>query len=345
MKQLGRVASFATITLALAGAGVVATPAAQAGLGEPTEPPPAYVLVLADRDSCQLASVDLGSGAVTVLSAAPSAEACADDLAVAPDGSVWGIGDGDDASLEAELIHYDATTGEVLTRTAIQGSFTESGLAFGGLAFDGAGTLYVQLVTDEPGCDGDAVCLYTADPTTAQASFVGAPGADFFATFFAFLAADCGASLRTIGFGALITGADTTGADTSWDAVVPAAPLSNTLNSYDKASGAMTTGGAFPDDLFVVGLDYFRTDGTLYALLAPRSVPIETSDPTTDATAAAGDVGTSAIEVSLYTVDPATVEVTLVAPLSEPDLNLGALAIAGTCPAPPPIELAPTFTG
>jgi hypothetical protein len=344
MHRIRRVASAALLTIAVTAAGLAAMPAAQAGLpeAEPTEPPAAYTIDGVDfPDGCALQRLDLGSGTVTPLPAAPSPEACVIDLAVAPDGSVWGIGPAptEGPFLPAFLTHFDADTGAVLSSTLFTGAFSEAQLRYGGLAFDSAGTLYAQLVTDEPGCDVDFVCLYTVDPSTAVATFVGTPGDDFAETFLAFLAADCGTAMETV-VPAIIDDAAT---DASWDGPTAADHGADSLASYDAATGALTQGPELvdPND-FVVGLDYFRTDGTLYALIAPRLLPGEESvEATVD------DVYASAFQVALYTVDPATAEVTLVAPLSDPEANIATLGIAGECPvpAPPPIVLEPTFTG
>ena len=48
--------------------------------------------VIAGDGSCDLATLDLVTGTLTDLPAASSAEACAIDLAAAPDGTVYGIG-------------------------------------------------------------------------------------------------------------------------------------------------------------------------------------------------------------------------------------------------------------
>jgi hypothetical protein len=224
----------------------------------------------------------------------------------------------------------------VVSSTSITGSFSSAFLQFGGLAFDGVGTLYAQLVTDEPGCDDSYVCLYTVDRSTAVATFVANPGDEYFETAVFTLAADCGASMLTVD--PTFTEADSI--ETSWDApAVSGHEDVDSLAAYDRATGLLSEVAHFADpDQFVVGLDYARADGTLFALLAPRLVPGEEG-------AAADDVYPAAFDVSLYTVDPATAAVSLVAPLSAPEANIATLGIAGTCPAPPPIVLEPTFTG
>jgi hypothetical protein len=334
MKRFRRVASVVTMTAVMAAAGLAAMPTAHAGLPE-AEPPAAYAITSADLlVSCALATVDLTDGTTTVLPAGGSAEACVDDLAVAPDGSVWGV---IEVNNVANLVRFDPATGAVLSTQPFTGVL-DPDLANGGLAFDGASTLYVQLVTDDPGCDGDAVCLYTVDRETAAATFVGNPGPDNFFTGMLFLGADCGASL--------VTGEAGEGAasvDASWDDGEPEALfLGLALSSYDKETGILTDGPLFPDDFSLAGLDYSRADGTLYAL------GVEGVEPVAEAEGG-GDVGAADVNASLFVVDPATADVTEVAALSEPNLNILTLGIAGECVVPPPppapLVLEPTFTG
>jgi hypothetical protein len=330
-----------TVVASLAVAGTAAMPAAHAGLSEATDPPAAYVVNGDDfPDECGIARLDLGSGDLEDLPVTSPETCSVGDLAVAPDGSLWGISDPSIKDLNVLLVEFDTTTGAVLSATPISGDFAETNIAIGGLAFDGAGTLYVQLVTDGPGCEETAVCLYTVDPTTAEATFVGNPAPDFEETLFAYLAADCGSSLLTT-----VPEIVAAGASTSWvePALLPGD--GNLLGSYDKASGALASDAELPEDQFAGGLDYSRGDGTLYALLTPVLAPV--TDDTTDAT---DDVGARLLNLSLYTVDPETGQVTLVTALSQPESNLAFLAIAGDCvapptPAPPPIVLEPTFTG
>ena len=344
MRKLRRLAAAATITTMVAVVGVATVPAANAGIeATPEAPPAAYTIVNASLLlSCRLATVDLTDGTTTPLPAGGSIEACVRDLAVGTDGSVWGIRQ---LQEPPPLVHFDPATGEVLSSVEITGDFTEADLVEGGLAFDAAGTLYAQLVTDEPACDAlDAVCLYTLDPATAVASFVGGPGAANEETTFAFLGADCVGNMVTTESSRQSSG----DAETAWNDV-EAELLFRRLDFVDPATGVVTDGSDFDTDFSLAGLDYDRVSGTLYALgtFEDVPIPIEESTDTTAATAAE-EVVPAEFEASLFIVDPATAAVTEVAPLSEPDLNVTTLAIGGTCPLPPepaPIVLEPTFTG
>ncbi len=337
MTGIRRVASVATITVAVAAASIAAMPAAQAGLEAPAEAPAAYAIggggVLAP--ACQLVTVDLSNGAVGTLGAPSSVEACAHDLAVAPDGSVWGIAEPSGAP-PALLVHFDPATGEVLSSTAITGDFPDASIAEGGLAFDAAGTLFAQLSTDA--CVG--VCLYTLDRDTAVATLVGGPGDDLLSSFMYYLGADCAGSMVTTEVSKGSNG-DAASAESDPTAQV----FGPTLASVDPATGLVTTGSAFQDDFDLAGLDYARADGTLYALGRVGPTPTGSTD---DTTAATGDVGAAAFDASLFVVDPETAGITEVTALSEPNLDISALGIAGECPVPPPpapVVLAPTFTG
>jgi len=136
----------------------------------------------------QLATVDFATGAVTPLPAAPSAEACAGDLAFAPDGTLYGLVQGSDETTGefAELVRFDTTSGAA-TVVGPFGPFTNSlggvfEIPFGGITFDGSGRLFALLgATNDPGfdpnCAVDALvwCLYRVDdPSQPQAStFLG----------------------------------------------------------------------------------------------------------------------------------------------------------------------------
>src|SRR5687767_6672484 len=151
--------------------------------------PLAYTTVF-DDGGCRIVTVDIATGTTTALSAAPDEEACVSDLAVGPDGRLWGIlqlQNGID--LDARLVEFDPATGAILGEGPITGNFTESGLAEGGIAFNSNDVMVVHIVTDEPGCDESYVCLYTVDPATRVATFVGNSGQ--FETEMFFLTADC----------------------------------------------------------------------------------------------------------------------------------------------------------
>ena len=343
MRTLRRLAATATITAMVAVVGVAAVPAANAGVAAtPEAPPAAYTIINASLLlSCTLASVDLTDGTVTALPAGGSAEGCVRDLAVAPDGTVWGVRQ---LQEPPALVQFDPVTGAVLSSDEITGSFDLVALEEGGLTFDAGGTLYVQLVTDEPGCDSDAVCLYTVDPATAVATFVGGPGAANEETSMDILAADCAGNAATTESSRAGGGETTSLAESDDD--VEAAELFRRLDSIDLTTGLVTDGPDFDEGFAVAGLDYDRVSGTLYAIGTFELNPVEES---TSSTTAATDVAPAEFDSSLFIVDPATAEVTPVAPPSDPNINITTLGIGGTCPVPEPVPapvvLEPTFTG
>jgi hypothetical protein len=326
-------------TVVVAGLASVALVAASAPGG--AAGPLGYVTVRGD--GCQLATVDASTGHVAVLPAAASSEACVDDLAVAPDGSVYGLIDFPDQNgTNATLVHFDQTSGAVTSTVPFSGSFTNSFTAHGGIAFDAAGTMYATFVTNEAGCStfgnqgdpGPIVCLYRIDPATAAATLVGPAGsADDFALVRMFwLAAPCSGSMATADQRGIDLSTDATAADpdAAFQEDVSAQDLGLGVAFVDPGTGAVTPAGAFPFGFDAVGLDYSRPDGTLYVL--GRQAVIEN-----------GAGAQAPLGVSIYTVDPATGTLTLVVALDEPRFDVENLALIGTCPVA--IELQPDFTG
>lgn len=280
---------------------------------------------------CDLATVDLTTGQLTDLPAAPSPEACAIDLAATADGTVWGIwGD----SFEGRGTGLQATSPALLVRYAADGTATtipitdpdgnSGGLAEGGIAVSPGGTVYVHMVTDNPGCDtgttpdttigpqyaGDSVCLFTVDPTTGTATIVGTTGL-FQTVFFALAWCD-----------GLLSIADTTG-NGEWV-------------TEDNSTGAVTIGA--PVDMLPAGYDC-GTGTPLYALVGEGNFLDGASAP-------------AATSVSVATVNPATGAATIVAPVSDQAVELIGLAVvpAAVTPTTPPPAVAadtvtPAFTG
>ena len=113
--------------------------------------------VIAGDGSCDLATLDLVTGTLTDLPAASSAEACAIDLAAAPDGTVYGIGYdfgpsaptatcGPGRRGRARFITY-AADGTATTTTIAVEDGTNGGMSYGGgIAVSASGTIYVHLV-------------------------------------------------------------------------------------------------------------------------------------------------------------------------------------------------------
>jgi hypothetical protein len=157
-------------------------PAPDAGVGPLTD----AVLPQQTDLVCALSSVDLTTGVVTLLPATPSQEACAGDLAFAPDGTLYGLlgGDGQGGTI-TELVRFDTTSGAATVIGQIGtflsfGGFNEAPL--GGITFDRLGRLFVEVGASpqgayDPQCQaaGSGFCLYRIpDPAQpAATTFVG----------------------------------------------------------------------------------------------------------------------------------------------------------------------------
>jgi len=128
---------------------------------------------------CQLAGIDLATGAVTPL-AHTGADACSSDIAETSDGRVFGIQQqpqGAGPSHTVHLLQYNTSTGAPTDLGQI-GTFGAVAPLFpiGGVTFDKAGNLFVEMIGEDPSCNGGSVCLYRVDATNpANATFVG-PG-------------------------------------------------------------------------------------------------------------------------------------------------------------------------
>ena len=143
--------------------------------------PTGFTTVLVGDVTCQLAQVDLSTGALTPFGPV-SANHCAVDLAFAPDGTLYGMVAGPERTspesplLFMQLVRFDTTTGAV----TVVGQITTFGFGVlsinaGGLAFDNTGTFYAQFASGDPNCSTTGqFCLYRVDPgNPAAATLVG----------------------------------------------------------------------------------------------------------------------------------------------------------------------------
>jgi hypothetical protein len=312
---------------------VVATTAGTVAVGATPAPaagPVGYTAVFVDG-GCRIATVDISTGATALLSAPAEPDACVNDLAFAPDGTLWGIGE---VGIGAELTRFDAATGAVLDTKGFTGDFSTAVIANGGIAFDAAGVLYVHLVTDQPRCDGVDTCLYTVDPATGATTFVGDSGQD--TNEMSFLTADCAGSMVTsqLSEDAFPEQAspetkdpqqESTPREGSPDDVnAQNGLLFQQLGHVDPNTGVVTRGAEFPELFDLLGLEYERETGVLYALgmeLLPVS-PVGVFD-----------------DIGVYVVDPATADITRVADFDDEIGFPQGLALPGAC------LLEVTFTG
>jgi hypothetical protein len=324
MRRISRKLAVITTFGVIAGViGFTATPAPAA--------PIAYTTL--STDGCQLATIDLATGDTTALSAPPSGAACVDDLAVAPDGTVYGISDFVDSNTSATLVTFDPTTGAPVTTVPFSGDFDESFTAHGGLAIDANGVMYASFTTNEDGCSDFGAnevfsCLYVVDPATAAATLIGPSGFEQVRMFW--LTTNCAGDMLTgLQSNDLQTGlpaevptstepdVEGTEGDPPAPAEVPdpadsfaddvdALTTGLDLASVDEATGTVTDGPLLDD---VRALEWAPENGPLYAI---------------------GDIGESGF---VFTVDPATGDMTQVAPIEDVVGGfIENLAMAVTCP-------------
>jgi hypothetical protein len=162
----------------------------------PAEPVTAFTIMDDGQGLCDLYAIDLATGALTDLPAVPSEAACADDLAVSANGTVYGIAGTQFFTVVSVNPAYDSVGGaELITFSAdgtpsglslTVGGRPVSGISGGSIAVDAAGTVYV-IALDEATCDprltapgsfttGDTYafsCLYTVNLSTGELTQIG----------------------------------------------------------------------------------------------------------------------------------------------------------------------------
>ncbi len=140
----------------------------------PAEPVTGFTIRDDGQGLCDLYTIDLASGALTDLPAPSSEAACAWELAVAADGTVYGIGGINFISVDsvspavdslnsANLITFSADgtpSGQTLT---VDGS-PISGTFGGGIAVDAAGIVYV-IAVNETTCEPQPIDLQSFAPS------------------------------------------------------------------------------------------------------------------------------------------------------------------------------------
>jgi hypothetical protein len=313
------------VTTLTAGVGVVAMGGAPTGAAETS----GYTVIWTDG-GCQLATIDLTTAAVAPIGAT-SQTSCVRDLAISPDGVVYGIREPLVTDLAVDLVRFDTTTGAATTLGAITGPFDTTIARNGGIAFAPDGSLLAIFAANESGCTPSASnCLYRVDPTTLAATLIGPAAPDNDDPYF-YLAASCGGSILSSEFAERTVPAsdDAVGAVNGL--------LDQQLASWNSSTGAATRGAELPPNFDVGALEYDRVAGTLYALGLEVN---GTSTPGPDSANPQLFAG-----ASLYTIDPATGAVTIVATVPNTELVVDSLAIPGTCAAPAAVEIVPTFTG
>ena len=144
----------------------------------PAEPLTAFTIMDDGQGLCDLYTIDLATGALTDLPAPSSEAACADDLAVASNGTVYGIAGTQFFAVGSVSPSYDSLGGaELITFSAngtpsgqslTIGGAPSSGISGGSIAVDAAGTVYV-IAINETTCDPRLAAPGSFDPSDTYA--------------------------------------------------------------------------------------------------------------------------------------------------------------------------------
>jgi len=302
-----------------------------------------YTIVGNGAGLCDLTTIDLATGALTDLPAPSSEAACADDLAVAPNGTVYGIagyqffavgsvGPAADSLGNPQLITFSANgtpSGQTLT---VNGA-PISGISGGSIAVDAAGTMYVIAINEttcnpQPIAQGsfdtsDSVaynCLFTVNIATGALTQVGY---GFSPNYSVFGLTSCASKMwsQLPGFMTPANGNQPATVGLPWA-------------SIDPTTGVPTKAGISTQ---IFGFDCLATSDTVYALSAvflgsgPTSIEPQGAAP-----------GPSIL--ALGTVDPATGVFTETVTINDSTaiIPYAAFAVAPLPVVPDPV--APVFT-
>jgi hypothetical protein len=302
-------------------------------------PTTGYTVIDDGTGLCDLYSIDLATGILTDLPAPSSDAACVLDLAVAPNGTVYGITGtrflvpgsvaGFDGAGGAELVTFSAT-GVPSGQSLNVGGFPVSGVSGGSIAVNAAGVVYVIAINEttcdsglrdsslEPALDSYAYhCLYTVDLTNGELTQIGEGFSPFTSVYGL---TSCSANMWTIAPGLTPLS-------------VPNEPATVSLPWYaiDPATGVPTPAGATSD---LLGYDCLANGTTVYALQS-SSFGVTSSS-----------IGTAVGEEHMLgTVDPNTGLFTPTVSLSDPSALLSSFLDFAVGPPPVvPDPVTPIFT-
>jgi hypothetical protein len=307
----------------------------------PAEPVTAFTIMDDGQGLCDLYTIDLATGALTDLPAAASEAACAADLAVAANGTVYGIAGRQffavgsvSPAVEslggAELITF-AADGTPSGQTLTIGGAPISGISGGSIAVDAAGIVYV-IAVNETTCDPRLTapgsfdpsdnlafnCLFTVNLSTGELTQVGegfSPNRSVFGL------ASCASNMWSIMPGLMPLSVDQSPASIG----IPWA-------SIDPTTAIATEAGMSTQ---LLGFDCVATGNTVYAMSADGF----------GLTANAIRPSAPAIP-ELGTVDPTTGVFTETVTMSNPTgyIYWAAFAVLPIPVEPEPEPLAPNFT-
>jgi hypothetical protein len=328
--------SFLALGLAVTAISVITLSNAASSTAPERVPVLGYTVISHDDGSCDLNSIDLATGQLTDLPAPSAISACSTDLAVAPNGTVYGL-DGDhpyrltsldpyvDSDGNPHLITYDRDGYPTIT-TLTNNDNVLTGLLDGGIAVSADGTIWTQ-IQDATVCDSPLdpatglyisdsvplVCLFTINPLTGVATLVG-PASPYALGFVGLTS--CSSAMHTLAFELFTPGS------------LSNQPASLLLNwgLIDTASGAVIF---VPVQSPPSGYDCLPTGDTVYAL---------------DWHSGSNQLGT---------IDLTTGDFTATVALSDPDADISYVAFAVAPPAEPattttltpPDPSIPTFAG
>jgi len=309
----------------------------------PAEPVTAFTIMDNGQGLCDLYTIDLATGALTDLPAPSSEAACATDLAVASNGTVYGIAGTQffvvgsvspayDSLGGAELITFSAD-GTPSGQTLTVGGAPISGISGGSIAVDAAGTVYVIAINEttcdprlaEPGSftTGDTYafsCLFTVNLSNGELTQVGegfSPNTPIFGL------TSCASNMWTKMSGLY---PNTVGNSP--------ATFGSPWVSIDPATAVATEAGVSTESL---GYDCVATGNTVYAMSTGGFVPV--GNGISPSAPAIPDLGT---------VDPTTGVFTQTVTMSTPTGYIYQSAFAvlpiPVEPEPAPAPLAPNFT-
>ena len=309
----------------------------------PAEPVTAFTIMNDGQGMCDLYTIDLATGALTDLPAPSSEAACATDLAVASNGTVYGIAGTQffvvgsvspayDSLGGAELITFSAD-GTPSGQTLTVGGAPISGISGGSIAVDAAGTVYVIAINEttcdprlaEPGSftTGDTYafsCLFTVNLSNGELTQVGE---GFSPNTAVYGLTSCASNMWS-----LIPGISPTTVEQS------PASIGIAWASIDPTTGVPTEAGISTQ---LLGYDCVATDDTVYAMSTGGFGP--TANAITPSAPAIPELGT---------VDPETGVFTETVTMSNPTgyIYWSAFAVLPIPvePEPAPAPLAPNFT-
>lgn len=294
-------------------------------------PTTGYTVTINSQGLCDLNSIDLATGTLTDLAASSSEAACAYDLAVAPNGTVYGItgyrffssqsaDPSGDSVTGGELITFSANGTPTGTSLTIDGS-PISGLNKGSIAVDAAGTVYViainettcntSLNNDQDYGTSDSIafsCLFSVNVSTGALTQIGDKFADRTPVWGL---TSCAQSMWTIS-NALQVGSLTN----------EPASLALPWVAVNPTNAALSEGGVSTSFL---GFDCLATGNTAYALESPTFGSTSLS---------LGPAVIAETEHTLGTVDPATGIFTPTVDLSR-NVALNAFTAFAVAPLPP----------